>query len=54
RLSLLIDGMFAVQRQTKRLDMMNLREYATYYNDLANMVKSLTLVIIMPILLCWE
>ena len=31
------DGMFAVQRQTKRLDMMNLREYATYYNDLANM-----------------
>lgn len=29
--------MFAVQRQTKRLDMMNLREYATYYNDLANM-----------------
>lgn len=31
------DGMFAVQRQTKRLDMMNLREYAIYYNDLANM-----------------
>ena len=29
--------MFAVQRQTKRLDMMKLREYATYYNDLANM-----------------
>lgn len=30
-------GMVALQRQTKRLDMMNLREYATYYNDLANM-----------------
>ncbi len=28
------DGMFAVSRQTKRLDMMNLREYATYYNDM--------------------
>lgn len=27
------DGMFAVQRQTKRLDVMNLREYADYYND---------------------
>lgn len=27
------DGMFAVQRQTKRLDVMNLREYANYYND---------------------
>ncbi len=27
------DGMFAVQRQTKRLDIMNLREYADYYND---------------------
>ena len=30
------DGMLAVQHQSKRLDMMNLREYATYYNDLAN------------------
>ena len=30
------DGMVAVQRQTKRLDMMNLREYAGFYNDLAN------------------
>lgn len=30
------DGMFAVSRQTKRLDMMNLREYAQFYNDLAN------------------
>ena len=27
------DGMFAVQRQTKRLDVMNLREYAGFYND---------------------
>ena len=30
------DGMFAVSRQTKRLDIMNLREYAGFYNDLAN------------------
>ena len=30
------DGMMAVQRQTKRLDMMNLREYAEFYNDLAS------------------
>jgi TonB-dependent starch-binding outer membrane protein SusC len=30
------DGMFALQRQTKRLDLMNLREYANFYNDLAN------------------
>ncbi|MDE7126544.1 MAG: SusC/RagA family TonB-linked outer membrane protein, partial [Bacteroidales bacterium] len=30
------DGMFAVSRQTKRLDMMNLREYAEFYNDLAS------------------
>lgn len=28
------DGMFAVSQQTKRIDMMNLREYANYYNDL--------------------
>ncbi|WP_300724812.1 TonB-dependent receptor [uncultured Bacteroides sp.] len=27
------DGMLAIQRQTKRLDMMNLREFANYYND---------------------
>ncbi|MCL1616594.1 TonB-dependent receptor [Bacteroides sp. ET71] len=27
------DGMFAVQRQTKRLDIMDLREYANFYND---------------------
>ena len=27
------DGMFAVQRQAKRLDIMNLREYANFYND---------------------
>jgi TonB-linked SusC/RagA family outer membrane protein len=31
------DGMVAVQRQTKRLDTMNLREYAGYYNDFVNM-----------------
>jgi len=30
------DGMVAVNRQTKRLDMMNLREYADYYNDFVN------------------
>ena len=30
------DGMFAVQRQTKRLDLLNLREFAEYYNDLAS------------------
>ena len=28
------DGMFAVSRQTRRLDMMNLREFAEYYNGL--------------------
>lgn len=28
------DGMLAIQRQTKRLDMLNLREYAEYYNDM--------------------
>lgn len=27
------DGMFAVQRQNKRLDMMNLQEFASFYND---------------------
>ncbi len=31
------DGMFAVQRQTKRLDIMDLREYAEYYNDFVSM-----------------
>ena len=31
------DGMFAVSRQTRRIDMMNLREFAEYYNDLADM-----------------
>lgn len=30
------DGMVAVQRQTKRLDLMNLREYANFYNDFVN------------------
>lgn len=28
------EGMFAVSQQTKRLDMMNLREYAEFYNSL--------------------
>ena len=30
------DGMLAVNRQMKRLDMMNLREYAEYYHDFVN------------------
>ena len=30
------DGMLAISRQTKRLDIMNLREYADYYNDFVN------------------
>lgn len=30
------DGMTAVQRQTKRLDMMNLRQFASYYNDMVS------------------
>ncbi|MBQ7877280.1 MAG: TonB-dependent receptor [Bacteroidales bacterium] len=30
------DGMFAFSQQTRRVDMMNLREYAEYYNDLAS------------------
>ena len=30
------DGMLAVNRQIKRLDMMNLREYAEYYQDFVN------------------
>ena len=30
------DGMLAIQRQTKRLDMLNLREYAEYYNDMVS------------------
>ena len=29
------DGMFAMSRQTSRIDMMNLREFAEYYNDMA-------------------
>ena len=28
------DGMMAWQRQTKRIDMLNLREFANYYNDM--------------------
>ncbi len=31
------NGNFAVNRQQKRLDMMNLREYANYYNSLVDM-----------------
>jgi len=31
------DGMVAVSRQNSRIDMMNLREFAEYYNDLADM-----------------
>ena len=30
------DGMVAAQRQTKRIDMLNLREFANYYNDMAS------------------
>ena len=30
------DGMFAVQRQNRRIDLLNLREFAEYYNDLAS------------------
>lgn len=30
------DGMVALQRQTKRIDLLNLREFAEYYNDLCN------------------
>lgn len=30
------DGMIAMQRQTKRIDMMNLHEYAEFYNGMAN------------------
>ena len=30
------DGMFAVSRQTKRLDMMNLREFAQFYNSMVD------------------
>ena len=30
------DGMYAISRQTKRIDMMNLRDYAEYYNDLVS------------------
>ena len=31
------DGMFAVSRQTSRIDMMNLRQFAEYYNDMVDM-----------------
>lgn len=30
------DGMIAWQRQSKRIDMLNLRDFATYYNDLVS------------------
>ena len=30
------DGMIAWQRQTKRIDMLNLREFANYYNDMVD------------------
>ena len=30
------EGLTAIQRQTERLDMMNLRQFATYYNDLVS------------------
>jgi TonB-linked SusC/RagA family outer membrane protein len=30
------DGMVALQRQTRRIDLLNLREFAEYYNDLAS------------------
>ncbi len=30
------DGMFAVSRQTSRIKMLNLREFAEYYNDMVN------------------
>ena len=31
------NGMIAINRQNKRLDMMNLREYAEFYNDFVNL-----------------
>jgi len=34
------DGMLAVSRQTKRLDIMNLRDYAEYYNDFVSLGES--------------
>lgn len=46
------DGMLAVQRQTKRLDMMNLREFASFYNDLWKWVNWKKTQL-MRILLCW-
>lgn len=36
------EGSVGVQRQGKRLDMMNLREFATYYNDLVHMGQQST------------
>lgn len=30
------DGMVAWQRQGKRIDMLNLREFAEYYNDMSS------------------
>ena len=31
------DGMFAVSRQNRRIDMLNLREFAEYYNDMVSL-----------------
>ena len=31
------DGMFALSRQTSRIDMMNLRQFAEYYNDMVDL-----------------
>ena len=31
------DGMFAVSRQTRRIDMLNLREFAEFYNDMVSL-----------------
>ena len=31
------DGMFAVSKQTTRIDMMNLRQFAEYYNDMVSL-----------------
>ena len=31
------DGMFAVSRQTSRINMLNLQEFAEYYNDMVNL-----------------
>ena len=35
------DGMFALSQQTRRLDMMNLREYAEFYNEMARTIRAM-------------